>query len=177
MVFLFLQSVEANAQGNGNGNAWGLGIKIPTVSLIHLASSTNTNVSLGLDGPGEAGLGATNTADSSIWINYTFLKGKWTRPKNHIYVRISSGSMPSGMSLKVKAKSATTHGKGNKGAPVGEVVLTGSDQKLIQNIKSSYTGRGAGKGHNLVYSLDLTNYSLSNYSGATTLTITYTISD
>ncbi len=174
-VFLFSFSNKIWAQGNGN--AWGLNVNIPAVAIIHLASQTNTNVSLGLNGPAEAGLGATNTADSSIWVNYTFVKGKNSRPKNHIYAKISVGSVPSGMSLKVVAKSATSHGKGNKGTPTNEITLSSTDQKLIQNIKTSHTGRGPGKGHNLVYSLDLSNYQLANYTSAIVLTITYTISD
>ena len=168
---------HCQAQGNGNGNAWGLNVNIPPVGMIHLASETSTNVSLGIDGPGEAGLGATNTADSSIWVNYTFIKGKNSRPKNHIYAKISNGSVPSGMTLKVYAKSATSHGKGKKGTPTGEITLSSTDQKLIENIKTAHTGRGVGKGHNLVYSLDLSNYNLANYTSATVLTITYTITD
>ena len=80
MVVLFLCTTVAHAQGNSNGNgngyAFGLGVNIPQISIIALRSNSSTSISLGLDGPAEAGLGATNTMDSSIWVNYTFVKGK-----------------------------------------------------------------------------------------------------
>jgi hypothetical protein len=177
LVVLCLSTISAFAQGNGNGYAFGLGVSIPEISLVALISSTNTNISLGLDGPAEAGLGATNTADSSIWVNYTFVKGKNSRPKAKVYAKISSGTVPSGMSLNVEAKSPTTHGKGNKGTSTGEITLTGSDQPIIENIKSSNTGRGSNKGHNLVYSLDLTSYSIVNYTTPVVITIVYTIAE
>lgn len=185
LVVLCLCTIQSFAQGNSNGNgngggngyAFGLGVNIPEVSIIALRSASSTSISLGLTGPAEAGLGATNTADSSIWINYTFVKGKNSRPKAKVYAKISAGSVPSGMNLNVEAKPATSHGKGNKGTSTGEITLTSSDQAIIENIKSANTGNGANMGHNLVYSLDLTNYSIVNYTAPVVLTIVYTIAE
>jgi|GEM_PF-2286412 hypothetical protein len=185
LVLLFLCTIEAHAQGNSNGNgngngngyAFGLGVNIPQISIIALRSNSSTSISLGLDGPAEAGLGATNTKDSSIWVHYTFVKGKNTRPKAKVYAKISSGSVPSGMTLNVEAKSPTSHGKGNKGTSTGEITLTSTDQAIIENIKSANTGKGANKGHNLVYDLDLSSYNIVNYTAPVVLTITYTIAE
>lgn len=168
---------NGNGNGGGNGYAFGLGVNIPEVSIIALRSNSSISISLGLDGPAEAGLGATNTMDSSIWVNYTFVKGKNTRPKAKVYAKIGSGSVPSGMLLNVEAKNPTSHGKGNKGTSTGEITLTSSDQPIIENIKSANTGKGASQGHNLIYSLDLTNYSIVNYSAPVVLTIVYTIAE
>jgi len=184
-LVLCLSTIHSFAQGNSNGNgngggngyAFGLGVNIPEVSIIALRSNSSTSISLGLDGPAEAGLGATNTRDSSIWINYTFVKGKNSRPKAKVYAKISSGSVPTGMSLSVEAKPATSHGKGNKGTSTGEITLTFSDQAIIENIKSANTGKGSNKGHNLVYDLDLSNYSIVNYTAPVVLSITYTIAE
>ncbi len=179
--FMAYSQGNSNGNGNGNGNGYAYGrnvsVNIPQVALLGLRSNTNTTVSLGLNGPAEAGLGATNTADSSVWVNYTFLKGKNTRPKCHVFVKIGAGTVPSGMDLNVKAKSSTSHGKGNKGVPTGTVTLSSVDQMLIQNIKSSNTGKGVNKGHQLVYSLDLTNYNIVNYTAPSVLTIVYTLTD
>ncbi|MFT5724897.1 MAG: hypothetical protein ACI9JN_002020 [Bacteroidia bacterium] len=162
-----------SAQSLGNG----ISVSIPSLFLVAIRGATNTDISLGLNGPAEAGLEATNTADSTMWINYSFLKGKYSKTKSDVYVKIGAGTVPSGMALKVRAKSSSSHGKGNKGVPLGEITLTSSDQKIIQNIKSSHTGKGWGKGHNLVYSLDLTNYNIVNYTSPAVLTITYTVID
>jgi hypothetical protein len=154
-----------------------LGINIPTVSLINIVGPTNTNVSLGLNGPGEAGLGMKNTSDSTMWLNYTFLKGSVSRPKTSIYAKISNGSLPSGMKLYLTAKTATSYGLGNKGTSTGQITLNSTNQKVVQNVRSCYTGIGVGRGSNLVYDLDISNYSLTNYTAPIVLTITYTITD
>ena len=172
LVMLIFMSNGAYAQ-----NWQYFNIYIPQVALLAVRGETNTNLSLGLDGPAEAGLGMTNTSDSSLWINYTFLRGGFTRPKGNVYTKISSGSLPSGMVLKVRAKSATSHGGGLKGTPTGQLTLTSSDQKIINNVRTSYTGRGVNKGHNLVYDLDISNYSLASYTAPIVLTITYTLTD
>ncbi|MFT5511741.1 MAG: hypothetical protein ACI8SE_000134 [Bacteroidia bacterium] len=122
MVVLYLNATFAFAQGNGN--AFGLGVNIPEVLIIALRSNSSTSISLGLDGPAEAGLGATNTGDSSIWVNYNFVKGQNSRPKAKVYAKIGSGTVPSGMDLKVLAKSATVHGKGNS---TGQITLSSTD--------------------------------------------------
>ena len=79
------------------------------------------------------------------------------------------------MTLNVEAKSPTSHGKGNKVTSTGEITLTSTDQAIIENIKSANTGKGANKGHNLVYDLDLSSYNIVNYTAPVVLTITYTI--
>ena len=57
------------------------------------------------------------------------------------------------------------------------VKLTSTDQVLIENIGSSYTGNGAGNGYQLFYTAHIDNYALLDAdNGAQDMgTITYTI--
>ena len=59
------------------------------------------------------------------------------------------------------------------------VKLTSTDQVLIENIGSSYTGNGAGNGYQLFYTAHIDNYALLDAdNGAQDMgTITYTIAE
>jgi hypothetical protein len=85
--------------------------------------------------------------------------------------------VPSGTELNVTATTPNVHGKGNKGQSSGEVTLNTTDQKVLENIKSSHTGVGVGKGSNLIYHLEVTDYALLDFDDDETLTILYTITD
>ena len=94
----------------------------------------------------------------------------------------SSGTV-AGLDLKVLSGAATSDGKGTKGTAAGTALtLTTSDQDIITGIGSCHTGNGDGKGHNLTYSLALSNEGddfdlLDNDLENTELTVTYIISD
>lgn len=172
---LFLVLVGVLFSFNARAQSKFVSINIPKVALVDVVGPTNTNISLGLTGPGEAGLGATNTSDSVLWLNYTYLKGSITQPKANIYAKISNGSLPTGMTMYLTAKAPVSYGLGVKGSSSGKVTLTSTNKKVVQDIKSCYTGVGPGKGSNLVYELDISGYNLVNYTSPIVLTITYTI--
>ena len=171
-----------NGANNGNGQKTGLiGINMPAVAVIHLAATNGTSIDLSLNPPNEAGqmVDLSDAVDSSIWVNYTHIRGKHTRPKVDVYAKITGGTVPGGMHLKVKALPDVGAGAGNTGDPEGEITLNGTDQKLIKNIHTCYTGRGANKGHQLVYRLDVdvVNYGDLDFDESSTITVEYTITD
>lgn len=177
-MILVTSTLSSFAQGNGNGNAYGVNVNVPEVAILALRSNSSTSINLDLGAPDEAGLAATGASDSSVWMNYTFVKGKNSRPKVNVYAKISSGTVPSGLALKVTAKACTSHGNGNKGGSTGQITLTNTDQMVVQNIKTSNTGNGANKGHCLVYNLDITDYSSLQFTtSASDVEITYTMAD
>ncbi|MEK9529725.1 MAG: hypothetical protein VW491_12460, partial [Gammaproteobacteria bacterium] len=59
------------------------------------------------------------------------------------------------------------------------VILTATDQVLIENIGSSYTGNGSGNGYLLQYTAHINDYSqLDADNGSQDMgTITYTIAE
>jgi hypothetical protein len=64
-------------------------------------------------------------------------------------------------------------------AGASPVELTTTDQVLIENIGTSYTGNGAGNGYQLFYSTAISDYSLLDAdNGAQDMgTVTYTIAE
>ncbi len=69
------------------------------------------------------------------------------------------------------------HGKGQFGRSSCTVQLANYPQNIINNIGGSYSGTGVGNGHQLLYYLEITNYSLLDFEDANTLTIVYTLTD
>jgi hypothetical protein len=173
---------QGNGANNGGGNKFGLlGVNMTQVAILKLAGTNGTSIDLALNAPDEAGemVDLSDAVDSSIWVNYTHIKGKHSRPKVDVYAKITNGTVPGGMELKVKALNDVGAGAGNTGNPEPEITLSGTDQKLIKNIHTCYTGSGPNKGHQLVYRLDVSgvNYANLDFDESTTLTIEYTITD
>lgn len=185
LLFTLLTLLMAGAcfaQDDGDLNQ-SVDINVPEVALLDLESSSGTSITLSVEAPEEAGqpVDFSNAVDSSIWINYSSIRGSSTESNRHIYARIISGSVPDGMRLRVRASQDVGEGDGYMGVRTTWKTLNNNDQRVIRNIRSCYTGNGPGKGHNLTYELSLrtgnNKYRLIDFDDATTLTILYTISN
>jgi hypothetical protein len=152
-------------------------ISIPEVALLDLENSST--ITLAPTAPTEAGeaFSFTSSTNNSIWVNYSSIVA--TGKLRKVTAKISSGTVPDGLLLKVAAGTYTGTGKGNLGEAAAQVTLDGTDKDLITGIGSCYTESGVSKGHQLTYSLSLN--SVNDYDklvkADTDLTITYTISD
>lgn len=176
VVLLFISNPNAVfAQGNSQKN---ITVTIPDVGLIAVVGNQTTTVSFGLTGPTEAGLpfGGDDQYDSTVWLNYSSVVGQ-SKPKKDVYVKISNGTVPDGFELRVRAAPNNGQGKGNVGTSTGEISLTSSDQKIVDHIRTGYTGKGNGKGHRLIYHLLIDDIGSVSADDVTTLEITYTITD
>lgn len=182
LAFSVFSFHQVNAQDT-NTDAHSVVIGIPEVALLDIESASGTTINLGPTAPTEAGnpvsfAAATNTA---LWINYSSIIGSTTEPTRKVTTSITSGTVPSGMLLKVQAAADAAQGDGTVGTPVGLLTLTGSAQDFVTGIGSCYTGTGATKGHNLTYSLLLNptagNYANLDFDDATTVTVTYTLTN
>ena len=165
------------ADGDNTASSHTVTISIPEVALLDLENSST--ITLAPTAPTEAGeaFSFTSSTNNSIWVNYSSVVANGKLRK--VSAKISSGTVPTGLLLKVIAGTYTGSGKGNLGEAASQVTLNSSDQDLITGIGSCYTESGASKGHQLTYSLELN--SANDYDklvkADTDLTITYTISD
>ncbi|MCB0734288.1 MAG: hypothetical protein H6608_08620 [Flavobacteriales bacterium] len=172
----------ANAQDNETDDHT-VQIEIPEVAILDLEAKSSTSITLTVDAPTEAGLPVSfaNAKDSSVWINYSSIVGSTTEASRTVSAKISSGTVPGGMLLKVTAAADAGNGDGTVGASAGQITLASKDQTVVAKIGSCYTGDGASNGHNLYYSLELDptagSYADIDFDDATTLTIMYTISN
>lgn len=158
-------------------------IEVPEVALLDLESNNGTSITLSIEAPEEAGepVNFDHAVDTSIWINYSSVIGSSTEPTRNVYAKITSGTVPSGLRLRVRASQDAGSGDGDLGVRTSWQNLNGNDKRVIRDIGTCYTGDGAGKGHQLTYELSLRNgsnrYAQIDFDDATTLTVLYTISN
>ena len=150
---------------------------IPEVALVDVEPES-VPVSLSIEPPLEAGLppsvGSSGT-DNSTWINYTSAIAPAV--SRVINVQLTAGDMPQGLEIQVIAGSYNGIGNGLLGSPAGTVTLSVAAQNLINGIGGCYTGDGLSNGHQLTYSLLITDPGVLDPDESTTLEVTYTLSD
>lgn len=186
LFFLLLSGFWVQAQDNTSASHR-IKLEIPDIALVDIESDGNTEINLALIAPEEGGeaVQVDQANNSSLWLNYSSLYNQNTSVNNGksrtIYARIVSGTLPSGLILNLQATAATNDGKGQKGTPEStSVVLNAQDQSIIANIGSCFTGSGAGKGHQLNYSIALDPNAtglIDSGLDQSLVTIGYTISD
>lgn len=146
---------------------------IPHVAMVDVEGGGSIN--LGLSGPTEAGLGlASSASNSTLWLNYS----STTNPSSSNSVMVKLDAPIPGLDLNITASTDASAGLGATGTPASTLTLTTTEQNLINNIGTCYTGDGVSKGHNITYNLVANNYNLikSNTTPGTT-TITFTITN
>lgn len=112
----------------------------------------------------------------SIWLNYSSAL-RPGGPTRSINAQIAQGSVPEGLSLILEASAPSVFGSANQGQSTGRVVVTEQPKPIISGIGNCFTGDGINKGHELKYSLEITDFSKIETIKAEEFTILYTITD
>lgn len=165
------------AQADTDTDAHNVTINLSEVAILDIESAGSTDITLGITAPTEAGLPADASAatDSSLWLNYTSILGAQT--SRSVTAAITSGSVPAGVTLSVTAAGYAGTGDGTTGTTTGAVSLTGTPSDVITGIGSAYTGDGVSNGHNLTYTLTISDFSSLDADNAGSVEVTYTIVD
>lgn len=169
-----------NAQVD-NVDAHDITITIPEVALLDIEPNAST-ITMGPAAPTEEGdpIDFSAATDNTLWMNYSSIIGSTTEPSRDVTVAITAGTLPGGMNLKVLAAADAGNGAGTVGTATAEVTLSGTAQNVVAGVGSCYTGTGTTNGHQLTYTLEQSapaNYGDLDFDDATTLTITYTLTD
>lgn len=173
-IFLFGTTLCLSAQNDNET----VSFTLSEIALISLQPNDEAVV-MNIQIEEEAGLlQITSNQDNTKYLNYTAAVAANGSGKA-IYVEINSGSLPPGINLSITASGYQGTGGGTFGYPLGEVLLDGSgSEKLIGGIGGSYTGVGAGNGHQLTYKITGTEpENAGQWNGNSSLLITYTLAD
>ena len=176
-VALFLAATSNVFAQDDEDAAHNVSINIPEVALLDLEGGSS--ITLTPDVPTEAGEAFDFSAatDNSIWVNYSSIVASGN--SRSVTAAITSGTVPTGLLLKVAASGYSGTGQGTMGSAGSELTLSGAAQNLVTGIGSCYTGNGANNGHQLTYQLELA--SASDYDelvqGNTSITVTYTLTE
>ena len=181
LFFIFLlYTCTVFSQKNADSHT--ITINTPEVALI---SIHNSNSSIKLEGNKvtEAGKKVEfNSLNNNTWINYSSIIGSNSEPNRHVTIEVSEGNIPDGLNLIVQANNDAGKGDGKVGKAIStSQVLVKSPIKLIEEIGSCYTGVGVNKGHNITYSLKLSDeknaYRKLDFDQSQTIALIYTLSD
>ncbi|HAQ37068.1 MAG TPA: hypothetical protein DCX89_09095 [Saprospirales bacterium] len=172
---LSLVSVLQGQTGYGTGQH-GISVQFPSIVLLDIEPGDHT-VNLEISAPTEAGNPVTIgslAADNTLWMNYTSALSSSASSRS-VTVQLMSGSVPSGLRLRVQANTYSGTGAGTFGTPGGTINISGTAQNLLTGIRGAYTGNGVNTGHRLTYSLQIQNYGQLAGIQTGDLTIAYTI--
>lgn len=136
--------------------------------------STINSISLDFTSPVEAGEPFQPIVDNSKWLNYNVTIVP-PEPTMSITAEIYSGVLLDGLELKIQVGQYVGAGGGSPGTPSGEVVLSNFPQVILDNIGTCNTGLGSNVGHQITYTLDVSDMGQIQ-SGFSTLNVMFTIS-
>lgn len=160
-----------------------LNLSLPEVAILDLELNPGVKyISLQASVPTEAGLEISfaKAKSNDLWLNYSSITVSKFDPNRSISVYFK-GQLPFGTVLYLEADKDASRGDGAMGNPTGLISLSDFPQDIITGIGSAYTGDGVGRGHNLSYSLSLSQdkgaYSLLDADQNSTITVIFTISD
>lgn len=167
--------VPVHAQWNsGNLN---VRFSVPEIAVVDIEPELS-NIEFRLAAPGVAGGEPVvqHVSNESVWINYTSAIRR-NGNRRSINAQISEGTIPDGISFYVEASFASAFGSINQGSPVGRVHITSQPHPIITGIGSCFTGEGVGKGHELKYFLEISDFSQMKSIEDQVFTVLYTITD
>lgn len=177
LAFVVLCIVTTKATGQQD-----LGMEVsftlPETALVRLQPN-NSTIQLALTPPSEAGarpqVGA-EAVDRSKWINYTSAITE-DGPLRRISAELIESNLPEGISLTLEATPDQGSGAGRMGIPSGRITLSESPRTIISQIGGAYTGAGTNRGHQLIYSLQVNDWSKIPSTGAFLARVLFTITD
>jgi hypothetical protein len=152
------------------GQTASLSLALPNIAYIALAPDNLAFNLVGVSYP-QAGGGVSFTYNTLKYINFTSAVA--TGVTRTITAQITSGSIPSGMALKLTITPASGM-MGTPGSNVSSINLSNSQQVIVSGIGGAYTGLGSGYGYNLRFELVISDYGQLR-AGNTSLSITFTI--
>lgn len=120
-----------------------------------------------------AGVNSEKVVSNNQWLNYS-LHVNPSDPVSSISVSVVSGSLPQGVDLYVQAGRHTGNGQGKTGVPAGKVKIDNVPKVILGGIGSSSTGNGNFQGHQIVFSMMITDFSLL-HPGNYTIYLQYTL--
>lgn len=149
---------------------------LPEIAIVDIEPN-NTAVNLQFNSPLEGGKAIEAIKqDQSKWLNYTSAIAR-TGSNRIITAQIANGAIPEGVALGLTASNYVGNGKGTHGQSNGPIFLSSTPKTIINNIGRAFTGNGTGNGHQLTYSLSISDYKKLDASANTEVMVIFTITE
>ncbi|MEQ9440303.1 MAG: hypothetical protein RIG62_14715 [Cyclobacteriaceae bacterium] len=133
-----------------------LSVEILPLAIVDVEPDPSGSLSFGASADDmEAGLppmgGSGTNVNEELWLNFTHRS--FNNQPARIYVSTNQ-VVPVGMTLKIEIIGAGTDGNYPQNPRVGEIILSESEQVIVYDFASGYTGDGQYKGYQLRYTID-----------------------
>ena len=175
MVCLLLFNNNLFGQVGSPSISQNIVLTIPEIAILDIEPNTNA-FTVSLNAPNEAGASALLTNNNTTkWINYS--SSFPTSGANRTILVNTLSTVPSGLNLNLMASNYSGSGAGTMGVSNGTIALSTSPQVLISGIGRGYTGDGENNGHQLSFSLSITDFALLDANNSKSVTVIYTITD
>lgn len=178
-VFAILLAVVHSAIGFAqNISSADVSFSIPEVALIDIEPSVNNTINFEVVAPPESGDEpvVSNSTNEDLWLNYTSAQAHVGSGRS--ISAMLSENVPDGISLYVRASKYSGIGDGVKaGKQTKAKKLTQNPVTIVRNIKNFYTGNGVGNGHQLTFTMEITDIEAINSTSNANFVVTYTLTD
>ena len=150
---------------------------VPEIAVVDIEPELN-NIAFSVDASSDPGGKPVvqQVSGEPIWINYSSAIRK-NGNKRSITAQISDSDVPDGISFYIDASPATAFGSTNQGISAGKVLISTMPKPIITGIGSCYTGDGVNMGHEIKYSIDISDFTKIETVGDQVFTVLYTITD
>lgn len=138
-----------------------------------ISLSTVNSIVMDFAVPFDPGSPIEPVIDNSKWLNYNITVIPPELPVS-VTAEITSGAISEGLQIQLQAGAYNGTGGSNPGIPAGNLILTNIPQVLISNIGTCNTGIGVNVGHQLTYTLSISDYN-SVKSSSSTVNVLFTI--
>lgn len=174
-ILFFVNSYGYSQAGTGQIN---VNLSLPEITLVDIepgfANSINFTISPSSRG-GESAI-IQKTTNETLWINYTCALPDGPNSRS-INAEISQGTLPQGVALFLEASPYSGTGDGNLGIADGKIELSSQPKPIISGIGNCYTGDGISNGHQLSFSIEISDYSQIYAVDNAYFLVLYTITD
>lgn len=180
-ILLFLGAfvfVINNAFAQWEEGELNVSFSLPPVALVDIEPDANNSIHFTVLPAAESGASPQikRTTDQTLWLNYS---SALVNPQNtrSILAEITGEGLPEGVTLNVEALRYDGTGNGQFGQPAGKVSLSSQPKAIITNVGNCFTGDGVNNGHQLTFSIEVSDYSKITAASESSFTILYTLSD
>lgn len=175
LLLLILPLIAFPQWDNGQVSVY---FSLPEVALLDIEPDGSNRIHFTMIPSAESGRPAEmeEVADETLWINYTSALPE-NQTSRSITAEISQGIVPSGIRLYLEAQPYSGNGRGKTGQPAGKVELSNQPRPVITGIGNGLTGDGIMNGHQLVFSVEISDYSGISSAGEMNFVLLYTLTD
>jgi hypothetical protein len=151
---------------------------LPEVALVDIEPGGDNRIQFTILPGTESGSAPTveNSSDNSLWLNYSSALPS-SQNSRSITAEVSQGGVPKGIKLFLTASEFSGSGDGQRGSSAGRIELSNQQRPIISGIGNCYTGDGTGSGHQLTFSLEISDYTEIETAGENNFIVLYTLTD